>query len=490
MGKNIGVVLALKNQFSPQIKKIAEDLGKTEKEVKKATGDIKKFQRQCGDMAKTAVVGFGALAAAAGASMWTMATKTVETGDRIDELSQSLGMSRTGFQEWEYVLNQSSVEMEDLKVGMKTLTRQMMDSGKKGSEASKIFKKLGVSAKDNHGHFRKQEEVFNDVMNALQKMPEGIQKAAYAQKLFGKSGQAMLPALNSQAQAIDEVKDRARKLGIILGDDVINSAAKMDDTMKDVERTFGAIGSSLGAELLPAIQSLGVALVANMPQIKAVATDVFGALSGSIKFVIDNINWLVPIATGLLTSLLAFKTITGVITVFSTLKNVIGATATLQGVLNSLWMASPIGMVTVAIGALVAIGVALYMNWDKVCNVLGRAWDLFKKLGKAAFNMTPIGMAVNAVKGAQKKQVPKHALGTSYFGGGKTLVNEGGRGEEIDLPSGAKIIPHDVASKQGKSVVVYLGGIHIAGNIIGDKDYAHYLANIILGGVQTSLARG
>ncbi len=40
-----------------------------------------------------------------------------------------------------------------------------------------------------------------------------------------------------------------------------------------------------------------------------------------------------------------------------------------------------------------------------------------------------------------------HATGTPYFKGGPTRINEGGRGEIVDLPNGTRIIPHDVAKK-------------------------------------------
>jgi len=45
----------------------------------------------------TAIVG-GATAAAGG--LMDVATKTAETTDRIDKMSQKLGMTREGFQEW------------------------------------------------------------------------------------------------------------------------------------------------------------------------------------------------------------------------------------------------------------------------------------------------------------------------------------------------------------------------------------------------------
>ena len=70
-----------------------------------------------------------------------------------------------------------------------------------------------------------------------------------------------------------------------------------------------------------------------------------------------------------------------------------------------------------------------------------------------------------------------NALGTSYFSGGLTRVNERG-GEIINLPSGTQIIPHDVSRRMagGQTVNVY---VTVQGNVIGNAQYANSLGGII-----------
>ena len=96
---------------------------------------------------------------------------------------------------------------------------------------------------------------------------------------------------------------------------------------------------------------------------------------------------------------------------------------------------------------------------------------------------------------------PRHALGTSYFKGGVTGINESGRDETAILPAGTQILSHEqgkalqknnvekqviikeVESKKSsdKKVEVH---IHIGGNFIGEKEhmekYGEYTANKIL----------
>lgn len=72
-----------------------------------------------------------------------------------------------------------------------------------------------------------------------------------------------------------------------------------------------------------------------------------------------------------------------------------------------------------------------------------------------------------------------NALGTSYWRGGLTRVNERG-GEIINLPSGTQIIPHDVSTRmvQGGGVTV---NVTVMGNMIGNEQYADEMGEIIVG---------
>ena len=71
-----------------------------------------------------------------------------------------------------------------------------------------------------------------------------------------------------------------------------------------------------------------------------------------------------------------------------------------------------------------------------------------------------------------------NALGTSYWRGGLTRVNERG-GEILNLPSGTQIIPHDVSARMagGPQVTV---NVTVAGNVIGNRQYADELGETIV----------
>ena len=180
-----------------------------------------------------------------------------------------------------------------------------------------------------------------------------------------------------------------------------------------------------------------------------------------------------------------------------------------QKLLNLAFRATPIGWIVTGIGLIIAAGVALYKNWDevkefavglwnKVKEVFGGIKDAIvgafetvkKKVGDffgwldEKMESIPIlgqiwkgGKAVGGWIG-EKLGLGGNVLGTSYWKGGLTRVNERG-GEIMNLPNGTQIIPHDVSRRvsNNRSVTV---NINVQGNIIGNKEYAREMGDIIV----------
>ena len=146
-------------------------LNKTDKKAK-TTGE------KLGGMAATAgkvgaaVVGMGAAAAV---GLTKMAMNTAEAGDRVDKLSQKIGLSREGFQEWDYIMSQNGMSIETMQGGMKTLTNMYDDLGKGTATATEAFGRLGLSYEEMQGMSR--DEMFNTTFAALQGVADETERA-------------------------------------------------------------------------------------------------------------------------------------------------------------------------------------------------------------------------------------------------------------------------------------------------------------------------
>ena len=87
--------------------------------------------------------------------------------------------------------------------------------------------------------------------------------------------------------------------------------------------------------------------------------------------------------------------------------------------------------------------------------------------------------------GDNAEKPPTHATGSAYFAGGLTRINEGGRGEIVNLPNGSQIIPHDKAQAQNKYVIN--NSITIQGNLIGNDEFVNIVGEKITQRVQMAL---
>ena len=178
-----------------------------------------------------------------------------------------------------------------------------------------------------------------------------------------------------------------------------------------------------------------------------------------------------------------------------------GATAALtaaQWALNAAFVATPIGWIVLGLAAVVAAGVALYKNWDTVKAKAGEVWNsiktafggirdsivnafsvakekvagFFSWLNQKIESVPILGSIYKGGKNAVSwiaDRLDGNAMGTPYWRGGLTRVNERG-GEIMRLPSGTQIIPHDVSVKAagGRSVTV---NVNIQGNVIGNREF-------------------
>ena len=265
-----------------------KSLSKTESKAQKLSTSLVKG-------AGTAVkfgAGVATGVAAGGAAILGLATNAADATDRIDKMSQKLGLSRDGFQEWEYVMSQAGVEIDSMQTGMKTLSGRMgeaLDGAGVGAEA---FKTLGVEITDGMS----QEDAFNATIEALQGMEDGIRKAEIANDLFGKSGQELLPLLNGTAESTAELKNQAKDLGLVMSDESIDAGVKFTDTLDQLKRSSATMISKLGAEFLPIVQKFAEYIIDHMPQITKginVTFKVIGkVVSVAITWIKNLITWV------------------------------------------------------------------------------------------------------------------------------------------------------------------------------------------------------
>lgn len=113
---------------------------------------------------------------------------------------------------------------------------QRMDESVQGTgKGAEAFKQLGVSATDLNGNLKSQEQVFEEVVTKMQELPEGAEKSQLAFDMFGKAGLELMPLLNSTGGSVEELKQKAEELGLVMSDEAINAGVVFTDSMDQVK---------------------------------------------------------------------------------------------------------------------------------------------------------------------------------------------------------------------------------------------------------------
>ena len=316
------------------------DNKKANQSIQKTDSLASKLSKGLGNGIKTAAkwaAGIAAGAVAGGAALFGMATKAAESTDRIDKLSQKIGISRKGFQEWDFILSQSGTDIEKMQVGLKTLVQRMGESADGTGKGAAAFDDLGISATDLNGELRSQEEVFEDVVRKMQEMPEGAEKSQLAFELFGKAGLELMPLLNSTGGSVDELKQKAADLGIVLSDEAVDAGVQFTDTMDQMKRSIGAMGTEIGVAVMPIIQQAADWVIDHMPQIREVAGAVFTAVGDFVTTAVDVFKtYFLPVIEFVIDWVTAnWPTIQEVIkSVMDTVKSIIEA---VTGLIKTIW---------------------------------------------------------------------------------------------------------------------------------------------------------
>jgi len=196
-----------------------------------------------------AMAAIGTAAMGAGKKLYDMASDAAAAGDEVDKASQRLGLSREGYQQWEYVLSQNGASISSLETGMKKLNSTVDDAINGSASATEKFERLGISMEELQGKSR--EEVFEMTVRGLQGIADEGEKAAIANDLLGTSSVELGALLNQTAESTDALKNKASELGLVMSDESIDAAVNYTDAMDNLTRSFAGVKNNITSQLLP-----------------------------------------------------------------------------------------------------------------------------------------------------------------------------------------------------------------------------------------------
>ena len=180
----------------------------------------------------------------------------INSADRLDELSNRLGISTESLSAYGYAAKLTGSSLDQFSTAIPKLSKQIAEAADETSGAGKLFAALGIDVKDASGNLRDVEDVLPEISDAFKTLKNDTIEQTLAMQLFGKSGAEMLEFLNLGSDGLAAMGDKASDLGIIIGGDTAAAAAAFNDQLDDLRFAGDGLATQLAAELLPAMTDL------------------------------------------------------------------------------------------------------------------------------------------------------------------------------------------------------------------------------------------
>lgn len=267
---------------------------------------------------------------------------------------------------------------------MKTLATQAQKN-------SKAFETLGISQEKLRTS--SPEQLFDVVIESLQGMEEGTERATVATQLLGKAAVELAPVLNDTNANYKALKDEAP----LMADATITAGAEMTDAMSKFKTTVGEIKTAVVTNVMPAvtkaldsvrktlskgdsrkaIEKVGKSLGKIVGSALELGAKVLPVVAKILTNVVDNFGaWAIAIGA----VVVAFKGFA----IIKSLTTAVNAAKTAFAGLNAVMSANPYGAVLAAIGLLIGAITSFVLVSDDASGSAGKLSEKMQEIKDAS----------------------------------------------------------------------------------------------------------
>lgn len=351
---------------SAEYRKLQREIIETESKLKNFTGQLKQVgnvnlkavsaqMKDIGNKATAAGQSLKGLSMAAGAidvALAGLAYKSGAAADDLNTLSKVTGLSTQELQKYKAASDLVDVSVETIAKSQAKLKKSMYSAQQGSAAASTAFDTLGVSVTDANGHLRSQDEVFTDVIKALGQMENETERDAISMQIFGKSAAELNPLIEDNGETFKRVADIFANNNLdVVDQETIDKANQFNDYLDEIKATWGAAISTIGMQLAGYLAPV-------LEKVAGFLEKVAGWLSTLSPQVLTVIGIIAGVVAAIAPLLIVFGKIAFAISSITGLMSTLGLTFGA--------IAGPIGIAIAVIGALIAVGVLLYKNWDTI----------------------------------------------------------------------------------------------------------------------------
>ncbi|MTI13366.1 hypothetical protein [Sansalvadorimonas verongulae] len=387
----------------------------------------------------TKIAAVTGLATGAGVAMYKA---FADSGDEIAKHSKRVGWSVQGLQEAQYIAQRQGATQEQLNSSLLAFSKRMGEAKAGTGGLYSFLERTNKSLMNQMMAAGSNEEAFNLLMAAMRKIEDPAKRAALASAAFSRQGVALTGIADASASAVDEMRQKAHQLGLVISDTDATAAEDAADAMLNLDYAMQGLRNRIGAALAPMFTKLASQFAdfsaKHGPALRKWAETFASKLPARLKEVQAGFQKVKTRVQPLITFGAALADRFGGVNVVMTalgiliggkliiaLGSLVGALATLGAtavavgtkisaallvpmiaklkMLGIAMMTTPLGWFMAGLTGLVVAGIAVYKNWDvikekaaavwgSVKEGVGLVWDKFKAFGKFMLMNNPFAL--------------------------------------------------------------------------------------------------
>ena len=228
-----------------------------------------------------------------------MVTQGLAYASSLGETAQQLGVTTKALQEYRYAAGQAGIEQAEMDAALAKLTRTMGEAAAGAKTPSEAFAKLGIDVKSFIASGKDAGDLIPQIAEKLKGLSSDSERAAVLVDLFGRAGQKLMPLLSDGAAGVNNLRDAAQKLGIVLSPEQIARADEAADKYEALKtalsaRIAGIVSDNAGGilRMVSAVEQLIVKFDKLMATLNAFANSPAGRF-------LDKLNGLASAASPL-----------------------------------------------------------------------------------------------------------------------------------------------------------------------------------------------
>ena len=257
-----------------------------QKATRKTQGAATKMRRSMSTAFKQIKRAAGGLALALGATFSAqMIRNQLAYAGNLQRVAETVAFTAEQVQELRFAAGQLNLEQRTLDMALQRFSRRMGEAAMNTGEALKTVKQYGITIKDSGGNVRDNIDILRDWAEVIANVDDEQERLRIAFKLFDSEGAPLVRLLAQGAQGMDMFAEKARELGVVISDELINDAAETDRVFNQIKATIdskmAAQVASNAAELERMAEAIGTVAAAAIDGIVGV-TSFFAAIGTGI----------------------------------------------------------------------------------------------------------------------------------------------------------------------------------------------------------------